>query len=324
MKTKRITLSILVVFISTSIFAQTETTAYKKVIERYTYYYNNSMADSIFNILSKEMQEVLPIEKTKDFVTSLKHQLGSITSTEFMRYNSSLAVYKTQFDLGVLTLNISIDDDSKINGLSFRPYIPDNLPKIERNQTKLTLPFENEWTVVWGGDTKEDNYHVVAQSQKNAFDLIIKDELGKSFRNNGQSNEDYYCFGQKLIAPCDGEVVLVVEGVKDNKPGEMNASFPTGNTIILKTINNEFLYFCHFKQHTIVVKEGQSVKQGDMLGLCGNSGNSSEAHLHYHIQNVENMNIATGVKCYFEKISVNGEVKEDYSPIKGDRVSNKF
>ena len=57
-----------------------------------------------------------------------------------------------------------------------------------------------------------------------------------------------------------------------------------------------FLFFAHFKQNSIRVKQGQIIKQGELLGLCGNSGNSSEPHLHFHIQNVENMNIATGVK----------------------------
>ncbi|MCK9423097.1 MAG: peptidoglycan DD-metalloendopeptidase family protein [Bacteroidales bacterium] len=322
MKTKKITLVILALFSVSGLFAQTETAAYKKVVERFTYYYNNNMSDSIFHILSKEMQEFLPIEKAKDFIASFTQQFGNITKTGFIRYNSSLAVYKAQFELGVLALNISLDKDSKINGISFKPYIPNNLPVMERNQTKLILPFENEWTVVWGGDTKEDNYHVDVQSQKNAFDFVIRNETGKSFRTNGNSNEDYYCFGRKLIAPCDGEVVLVVDGVKDNIPGEMNSFFPTGNTVVLKTMNNEYFYLCHFKHHSIAVKEGQNVKQGDLLGFCGNSGNSSEPHLHFHIQNVENMNIATGVKCYFEQILVNKETKTNYSPKKGERESN--
>ncbi|RKY76361.1 peptidase M23, partial [candidate division KSB1 bacterium] len=95
-----------------------------------------------------------------------------------------------------------------------------------------------------------------------------------------------------------------------------------GNTVIMKTKENEYLYFCHFKQFSIKVKQGQRIKQGELLGLCGNSGRSSEPHLHFHIQNTENMEIATGVKCYFEEIEVNGKVKKDYSPIKGELVNN--
>ncbi len=71
------------------------------------------------------------------------------------------------------------------------------------------------------------------------------------------------------------------------------------------------------------VKQGQTVKQGQLLGLCGNSGNSSEPHLHFHIQNIEDINSATGVKCYFDSIIVNGDVKKDYSPIQKDNIKNE-
>ena len=95
------------------------------------------------------------------------------------------------------------------------------------------------------------------------------------------------------------------------------------NTVILKTTNNEYLFFAHFKQNSIKVKKGQKIKQGETLGLCGNSGNSSEPHLHFHIQNVKDMNVATGVKCYFDQIVVDGKMKKDYSPIKGEKIQNE-
>ncbi len=255
-------------------------------------------------------------------IAGLKQQLGEIDSYDFIRYQSTVGIYKTRFSRAIVAMNISIDETLKIDGLQFKPYIPEDLPVIERNTTKLILPFENEWDVVWGGDTKENNYHVSVQSQKNAFDFVIRDKTGKSYKTNGQSNEDYYCFGERIISPCDAEVVMVIDGVKDNIPGEMNSFFATGNTVVLKTYNNEYIYLCHFKKHSIQVNEGHQVKQGELLGLCGNSGNSSEAHLHFHIQNVENMNIATGVKCFFANILVNGTQKADYSPIKGEKISN--
>ena len=71
------------------------------------------------------------------------------------------------------------------------------------------------------------------------------------------------------------------------------------------------------------MKQGQKVKKGELIGLCGNSGNSSEAHLHFHIQNVEDINKATGAKCYFDEIIVNGKIKNDYSPEKSDKIENK-
>jgi len=153
--------------------------------------------------------------------------------------------------------------------------------------------------------------------------FLITGNEGKTYITNGRTNIDYYAFGKEIIAPCDAEVVLAVDGIEDNKPGELNPLYIPGNTVILKTENDEYLFFAHFQQHSVKVKEGQKVKKGDLLGLCGNSGNSSEPHLHFHIQNVKDMNRATGVKSYFSNIIVDGELRNDYSPIKGEIIENE-
>ena len=319
--------NIFLIFILTNVMsnicAQTEKAVYKNVADKLESNYNQDNYDDIFNMFSSEMKTALPLDKTKDFFSGLKDKAGKIIKKEFVKYQETYAVYKTNFERALFSLNISVDDNSKINGLYIKPFEPDNLPKIDRNKTKLVLPFNGAWTVFWGGDTKELNYHVVSKAQKNAFDIVIKDKTGKSYKTDGKTNEDYYAFGKEIFAPCDGIIVLVVDGVKENKPGELNPIYVPGNSVILKTMNNEYLLFAHFKHHSIKVKEGEKVKQERVLGLCGNTGNSSEPHLHFHIQNVEDMNIATGVKCYFDKIIVNGQIKNDYSPIKGDIIQNE-
>ena len=304
-------------------FGQTEKEIAKKISAEFEKHYNSDEYQNIFDLFSPEMKSALPIEQTTDFLKGLKSQAGKIQKREFVKYEQTYASYKTTFERAIFAVNISLDSNAKINGLFVKPFKEDNLPKLERNKTELILPFNEEWTVFWGGDTKELNYHVESEAQKNAFDIVITDLNGKTFEMDGKTNEDYYAFGKELIAPCDAEVVLVVDGVKDNIPGELNPIYVPGNTVILKTANNEYLFFAHFKQNSIVVKQGQKVKQRELLGLCGNSGNSSEAHLHFHIQNVEDINKATGAKCYFEEIIVNGELKKDYSPIKGEKIKNK-
>ena len=112
------------------------------------------------------------------------------------------------------------------------------------------------------------------------------------------------------------------DGVKDNVPGELNPIFVPDNSVMLKTANNECILFAHFKNHSLLVKERDHVRKGKVLGYCGNSGNSSEPHLHFHIENVENQNVATGAECYFDKILVNGVEKDDYSPVQGEKVEN--
>jgi len=321
---RNILLTLFLAFFVSSVFGQSEKATYKMVADNFVTEYNNGNYSSIFAMFSPEMQKALPLDKTTDFLAGLKAQGGQITKRQFVKYvNGSYASYKTNFERALLDVNISIDNNSKINGLFVKPFTDESLPGMERNKTKLKLPFNDEWTVVWGGDTKELNYHVESRAQKNAFDLVIKDAKGKSFKTDGRTNADYYAFGKEIIAPCDGEIVLVVDGVKDNKPGELNSVYIPGNTVIVKTANNEYLFFAHFKQHSIKVTEGQKIKQGQLIGLCGNSGNSSEPHLHFHIQNVEDMNVATGVKCFFHKIMVNGQPKTEYAPIKGDKIKNE-
>lgn len=315
---------ILFILIPLLSFGQTEKETYKRVSAEFEEYYNSNEYQKVFDLFSTEMKSFLPIEKTTDFVNGLKTQAGKIKKREFIKYEKgTYASYKTNFERALFSINISLDKNEKINGLFVKPFKERNLPKLERNTTEMILPFKEEWTVFWGGDTKELNYHVESEAQKNAFDIVITDKNGKSFKTDGKTNEDYYAFGKELIAPCDAEVVLSVDGIKDNIPGELNPIYIPGNTVILKTENNEFLVFAHFKQNSIVVKQGQKVKQGELLGLCGNSGNSSEAHLHFHIQNIEDMNKATGAKSYFSEILVNGELKKDYSPIKGEKVKNE-
>lgn len=320
---KTIFITILVTTFVNLSFGQSEKVSSKNVADSFEANYNSDNFDAIFLSFSPEMQTALPLDKTKEFLTGLKTQVGKITKRQFVRYEQTYASYKTNFERALFAVNISVDNNAKINGLFVKPFKESNLSTIARNSTKLILPFKDQWTVIWGGDTKELNYHVESEAQKNAFDFVITDSKGNSYKTDGKTNEDYYAFGKELFAPCDGEVVLVVDGVKDNVPGKLNPIYIPGNTVIIKTGNNEFLFFAHFKQHSIVVKEGQKIKQGQVLGLCGNSGNSSEAHLHFHIQNVEDMNTATGVKCYFDKIQVDGQTKMDYSPIQKEKISNE-
>ncbi len=320
---KNILLISVILLSSINLLAQGESPESTRVVRLFEKHYNNGKYDSIFTMFSPEMQGFLPIDKTVGFLTGLKSQAGKITAYEFQKYvNGSSADYKTTFEKALFTVSISIDNKSKINGLYVKPFEGKDLPETERNTTKLRLPFKDEWTVFWGGDTKDLNYHVDSRAQKNAFDIVIMNASGKSFKTDGKTNEDYYAFGKEITAPCDGEVVLSVDGIKDNVPGELNPVYVPGNTVIIKTVNNEYLFFAHFRKSSVAVKEGQKVKQGQVLGLCGNSGNSSEPHLHFHIQNAENMMNATGVKCYFDKILVNGQVRNDYSPVKKDKVRN--
>ncbi|MEK7435000.1 MAG: peptidoglycan DD-metalloendopeptidase family protein [Cyanobacteriota bacterium] len=301
-----------------SSFAMAENIEYQKKINDLQSFYNKSEINTVRELFSEEMKPLV----TEEYFNSLRTQFGKIQKIDLIKENKDYSVFKVKFSSIIFLLSVSLDKNSKINAFRFSEYVDISIPILERTKTKMILPFKNEWTVLWGGDTEDLNYHVISKAQKNAFDILKTDEKGQSHKNNGSKNEDYFAFGEEIISPCDGEVVLAVNGIKDNKPGKMNPIFALGNVVVIKTKNNEFLYFCHLKQDSVKVKQGDILKQGQLIGLCGNSGNSSEAHLHFHVENIEDMNEATGAKVYFDNIIVNGQKKSDYSPIQNEKIKN--
>jgi murein DD-endopeptidase MepM/ murein hydrolase activator NlpD len=128
-----------------------------------------------------------------------------------------------------------------------------------------------------------------------------------------------------VLAPADGTVVEVIEGVHDNAPGSMNPYSAVGNCVVIQHSEEEVSVLAHFKKGTIVVKTGDKVSRGQLLGLCGNSGNSSEPHVHFHLQNSPVLQDGLGIKCVFQKVDVTErgktETRASYSPVKGDIVS---
>lgn len=120
---KNIILIVLTLVVNLS-FGQTEKAENKIITEKFVEDYNNDNYDGIFSMFADVMREALPIEKTTEFLKGLKSQAGHITNREFVKYeNATYASYKTTFENAVFALNISIDDNSRINGLLVKPFV---------------------------------------------------------------------------------------------------------------------------------------------------------------------------------------------------------
>lgn len=149
-------------------------------------------------------------------------------------------------------------------------------------------------------------------------------EDGKTQRGGGTRNEDYYAFGREVLAPGDGTVIEVIEGVRDNAPGSMNPYSALGNCVVIEHRKLEVSVLAHLKLGTSVVKVGDKVKRGQLLGKCGNSGNSSEPHLHYHLQNSPVLQDGLGIPCVFQKVVLTRvgktETMTNYSPVKDNII----
>lgn len=319
---KRILL-LLVVFAFSGLKAQEEDPRYRNVADRFQQAYNTREYEQIFGMFDPAMQQQLPLEKVRLLLDQqVRPGLGSIRDMQLSQVGGSAHIYKSTFDQGVLDISISLDGDDLINGLYLKPHKPVvREPEIQRNTTAMQLPFQGQWFVYWGGETEGQNYHMSDKNQQFAYDFL-KVEGGKSYKGDPDRNESYFAFGQPILAPCDGTVVLVIDGVPDNIPGEMNPVQKTGNTLVMRTAAGEYILFAHLKEGSVSVEKGQQVRRGDLLALCGNSGNSTEAHLHLQLQNTRDIHKATGARLFFEQIRVNGEITKEYIPVKEDFVEN--
>ncbi|MDI2588491.1 M23 family metallopeptidase [Psychrobacillus sp. NEAU-3TGS] len=114
-----------------------------------------------------------------------------------------------------------------------------------------------------------------------------------SYRNTQTGNNNFYAFGEDIVAPGDGKIVKVVDGLKDNIPGEMDTNNLAGNYVVIEHANKEFSMIAHFKQNSILVKVGEVVTEGQLIGKCGNSGNSSEPHIHFQVMDSPDFEMVT-------------------------------
>lgn len=144
----------------------------------------------------------------------------------------------------------------------------------------LHLPFMGSWMVSQGY-----NGAITHKSEwGQALDFVIEDEDKKTYKLPGTLPEHFYCFNKPVLACGDGVVENVVDYVDDNSIGQTNDKENWGNTVVIKHTGGLYSKVSHLKKSSIKVSPGDTVKQGDLLGLCGNSGRSPEPHLHFQAQ----------------------------------------
>jgi hypothetical protein len=160
------------------------------------------------------------------------------------------------------------------------------------------LPFDGVWYVAAEHSYLDPHKRFLAETY--AYDFLQIGPNGKSYQRDGLQNSDYYAFGKKVLSAQSGTVVYVRVDITDNQPGDPNLNTPGGNVVIIDHGNGHFGYYAHLRARSVSVKVGTKVKAGDPLGEVGNSGDSSEPHLHFHMMNADNPDQADGIPVVFE------------------------
>lgn len=210
-----------------------------------------------------------------------------------------------------------------------------------QTKTELLFPLTGEVLIATGGRTLELNPdHSVVPDQRFAMDIValapgsdapereslveeaLSGELPLYRGDDYHDTGSHYCFGRLIVAPGDGLVIDVRDGVRDNVPGTRNVHDIPGNFVVIDHLNGEFSMLAHFMNGSVEVEKGDRVRRGASLGKCGNSGNSNLPHLHYHLQNTPRWLDGEGLPAQFTDYYSNGVFVVRGEPVQGEIVWN--
>ncbi|MFG3347923.1 M23 family metallopeptidase [Streptomyces sp. NPDC048018] len=123
--------------------------------------------------------------------------------------------------------------------------------------------------------------------QRFAIDWYRVGEQGQTWQGDPALLTSYLSYGQPIVASAGGRVVQVQDGVPDNTPPRTPPIPPiedtVGNHVTVEVAPGRFLLYAHMKPGSLRVREGDRVDPGQVLGLIGNSGNSTTPHLHFQV-----------------------------------------
>jgi hypothetical protein len=145
-----------------------------------------------------------------------------------------------------------------------------------------------------------------------AVDWIRLGSDGAGFSGDPSSNASYFAYRSPIYAVADGTVVSARDGIPENTPVQDQPLKPAvpitldtiaGNNVVEDLGDGVFALYAHLIPETLKVSTGQTIRRGDLLGELGNSGNSTEPHLHFQLMDAPAALQANGVPFVFDSWS---------------------
>jgi len=160
----------------------------------------------------------------------------------------------------------------------------------------ISPPVRGEWAAFNGPSNSSGHRRLVlgldghvAIGQRFAIDFLQVDSAGNSHHGDPSKNENYYAYGTPLLAVADGIVVETKDSIPQNVPGVNSRAVPItmvtvgGNHVAIDIGHGRYALYAHVQPGSLRVKVGDHVKRGQVVALLGNSGNSTEPHVHFQI-----------------------------------------
>lgn len=182
---------------------------------------------------------------------------------------------------------------------------------------ELASPVRGRWSALNSPATKVPSHGTHAYGQAWAVDLVHEPE-GADRPAFGQAGAGFLPpdrfpgFGAPVLAPADGVVVRAVDRMRDHRSRSSWLAFvvffaeavprellgPTGvigNHVVIRLADGSCFLLAHLQRGSVAVRRGDRVAEGQEVGRCGNTGNTTEPHLHCQRQDVASPFLATGL-----------------------------
>ncbi len=191
-------------------------------------------------------------------------------------------------------------------------------------------PVRGRWQALNSPASKVPSHGMHTFGQTYAIDVVYEPKpgsrpaFGKGF--GLRRPRDYPAFGQPVHAPADGTVLVAKDGARDHLSRsawpilpyflvegslrELGQFFGTGwllgNQVIIDLHDGSYALMAHLQKNSTTVTAGDTVQAGQIIAACGNSGNSSEPHVHFQLMDHRRSTFAAGLPFTFTNVQVEG------------------
>jgi hypothetical protein len=186
-----------------------------------------------------------------------------------------------------------------------------------QGQTQFRLPVHGRWLIVWGQDADSPLRRAVVFGPgrpriptRYGVVLARADADGRIARGAGVFNEEYFSWGQDVVAAAAGRVVRVANHIPDHIPGVVDGFAPAGNHVILDHGNGEYSFYLHLQSGSVRVRAGDSVEAGAVIGRVGNSGSTPYPRLVFFVADSPSWAEADGRPFRFAGVTSAGQPVE--------------
>ncbi len=312
-------------------YAVMSTSAKERARQIYGYFAHDQFSE-LYSSFSPQMKKDQPEAKLVTISKQMSSKLGSpgqviaenFTPDLMRPVTIYLRVTKYSKSKDPVVVLLGVNEQGQMERMQILP-APD-LPKDQytdyQDTAKLHLPFEGSWIVAQGGRTLYDNAFAGTDDNRYVV-LFVLTKDGGAFANDGKKNEDYYCFGQPVLAPAAGTVMQTVRNVPDHSPGKGAEFVSNGNYVVIAHGGSEYSLLPYLKQGSVRVHIGQRVKEGEQVGECGDSGSSLAPHIEYKLQNTRGFPLPNSLPAQFVDYVADGKDVAIGEPLRGQVVANQ-